>query len=41
MWASIRFKIDPTLTAIAAMLTLLAIAVLAGAEFVSGRRTRN
>jgi putative spermidine/putrescine transport system permease protein len=38
MWESIRFEIDPTLTAIASMLTLLAIAVLAGAELVSGRR---
>jgi putative spermidine/putrescine transport system permease protein len=32
MWESIRFEIDPTLTAIASMLTLLAVAVLIGGE---------
>jgi ABC-type spermidine/putrescine transport system permease subunit II len=38
MWESIRFEIDPTLTAIASMLTLLAIAVLVAGEVVVGRR---
>jgi ABC-type spermidine/putrescine transport system permease subunit II len=34
MWESIRFEIDPTLTAIASMLTLLAVAVLVSAELI-------
>lgn len=37
MWESIRFEIDPTLTAIASMLTLLAIALLLGGELVAWR----
>ncbi len=34
MWESIRFEIDPTLTAISTLLTLLAIAVLVSAELL-------
>ncbi|HEX5305531.1 MAG TPA: ABC transporter permease [Dyella sp.] len=34
MWESIRFEIDPTLTAISSLLTLLAIAVLVSAELL-------
>jgi ABC-type spermidine/putrescine transport system permease subunit II len=39
MWESIRFEIDPTLTAISSLLTLLAIGVLVGAGLLrrSGR----
>lgn len=40
MWESIRFEIDPTLTAIASMLTLLAVLVLIVGELVGARRTR-
>ncbi len=39
MWESIRFEIDPTLTAIASMLTLLAVLVLIVGELVGARRT--
>src|SRR6202012_2086991 len=38
MWESIRFEIDPTLTAIASMLTLLAVLVLIVGEIVGTRR---
>jgi ABC-type spermidine/putrescine transport system permease subunit II len=38
MWESIRFEIDPTLTAIASMLTLLAVVVLIVGEVVGGKR---
>jgi len=34
MWESIRFEIDPTLTAISSLVTLLAIAVLVSAELL-------
>jgi len=34
MWESIRFEIDPTLTAISSLLTLLAIAVLVSTELL-------
>jgi ABC-type spermidine/putrescine transport system permease subunit II len=40
MWESIRFEIDPTLTAIASMLTLLAVLVLIVGELVGARKTR-
>jgi putative spermidine/putrescine transport system permease protein len=40
MWESIRFEIDPTLTAIASMLTLLAVLVLVIGELVGAHRTR-
>ena len=39
MWETIRFEIDPTLTAISSLLTLLAVALLVGVEFV--RRSAN
>ena len=38
MWETIRFEIDPTLTAISSLLTLLAIGVLVSAELL--RRTK-
>lgn len=34
MWETIRFEIDPTLTAIASLLTLVAVIVLVGAELM-------
>jgi len=34
MWESIRFEIDPTLTAISSLLTVIAMIVLIGVEFV-------
>ncbi len=34
MWETIRFEIDPTLTAIASMLTLVAVIVLVGVELM-------
>ena len=36
MWESIRFEIDPTLTAIASLLSLVAVIVLVGAELLRG-----
>jgi putative spermidine/putrescine transport system permease protein len=36
MWETIRFEIDPTLTAISSMLTLVAIVVLVGVELLRG-----
>ena len=37
MWETIRFEIDPTLTAISSMLTLVAVVVLIGVELLRGR----
>ena len=34
MWETIRFEIDPTLTAISSLLTCLAVLILIGAEVV-------
>jgi putative spermidine/putrescine transport system permease protein len=34
MWETIRFEIDPTLTAIASLLTLVAVIVLVGVELM-------
>jgi ABC-type spermidine/putrescine transport system permease subunit II len=34
MWETIRFEIDPTLTAVASVLTLVAVAVLVAAELL-------
>jgi ABC-type spermidine/putrescine transport system permease subunit II len=34
MWETIRFEIDPTLTAIASLLTLVAVIVLVGVELI-------
>jgi ABC-type spermidine/putrescine transport system permease subunit II len=39
MWETIRFEIDPTLTAIASLLTLVAVVVLVGVELVRGPAT--
>ena len=36
MWETIRFEIDPTLTAIASLLTLAAVIVLVGVELLRG-----
>jgi ABC-type spermidine/putrescine transport system permease subunit II len=34
MWETIRFEIDPTLTAISSLLTLVAILILVSVELV-------
>ena len=34
MWESVRYEIDPTLTAISTLLVLIPIVVLAGVELV-------
>ncbi|HEX7125248.1 MAG TPA: ABC transporter permease subunit, partial [Thermodesulfobacteriota bacterium] len=41
MWDSVRYEIDPTLTAIATLLVVLSVVVLAVAERLRSRLTRN